>query len=137
MHEEITGSNIKCLIDSGHKGLRDGPVVFFNCANEHPVPHNSIIVIPNASPDFEMLAKKASEQNCIVITETGGALCHLATVGREFGLQLYLLPDARRILKGAVIASVSTSTMQLTVSDYSGHELEMLLKRKMTGMHYK
>jgi hypothetical protein len=136
VHEEMTGSNIKCLVDSGHQGLTQAPVLFFNSPTQHDVPHNSIVVIPNASPDYEMLAHRAAKQNCIIITETGGALCHLATVGREFGLQLYLLPDASSILKGATIAAVNTSTMQLTVRDYMDHEFTMLLKRKLTGLHY-
>lgn len=138
LHEEMTGSNLKCLVNSEHEGLKDMPVVCFDSPGiEHDIPYNSTIVIPNASPDYEMLARKATKQNCVIITETGGALCHLATIGREMGLQLYLLPDARQKLHGVSIASLDTKKHHLTINDYSGHEFEAVLRNKRSGEHYK
>jgi len=138
VHEEMTGSNIKCLINSHHKGLRNAFVIRIDDPKSNTfIPKDAIVIIPNASPDFEMIAKKAADNNCIIITQTGGALCHLATVGREFSLQLYLLPDAGRVFCGAIIATISTSNHQLSIPDYQDTEFEMLLGRKMSGSHYR
>lgn len=137
VHEEMTGANLKCLVNSDHDGLKNMPVVCVDSPTlEQDIPHNSTVVIPNASPDYEMLARKATKQNCVIITETGGALCHLATIGREMGLQLYLLPDARQKLVGVSVASLDTKNHHLTISDYSGHEFEALLRKKCSGEHY-
>lgn len=138
MHEEMTGSNLKYLINSNHSGLNNVLIIRIeDPKSDTYIPEKAIIVIPNASPDFEMIAKKAADRQSIVITQAGGALCHLATVGREFALQLYLLPDAEKILCGSTFASIDTHNHQLSVSDYQGPEFEMLIRRKMAGIHYR
>ncbi len=56
---------------------------------------NDIIVIPNASVDFELSALKAG----LIICENGGKLAHLCIVGREFGIPLIRIDNATKIFK--------------------------------------
>ena len=62
-------------------------------------PPGSIVVVPNASPDYQlaMTSACAPDENGkrgIVICETGGKLAHLATVGREFNCTVIMVPGA-------------------------------------------
>ena len=48
------------------------------------------IVIPNGSIDYDLAAQNAD----VIITETGGPLCHLATVSRERGKLMIRMDNA-------------------------------------------
>jgi len=67
-----------------------------------PVPKGSIAVVPNAGPDYQLameLSNKEDDEHHrgLIICETGGKLAHLATVGREFGCTVLMVPDALKL----------------------------------------
>jgi phosphohistidine swiveling domain-containing protein len=137
-HEELTGSNLKCLVRGDHKGLSDSRIIHVRDAKDIDlIDENTVVVIPDGSPTFEGVAHKVAKENCILITETGGKLCHLATVGREFGLTMYLLPDAMKKLPNGCKVSINTDDDNLTVPNYQGEDLEWMMKEKLTGSFYK
>lgn len=74
-------------------GIARGKIVF-------PKPHEdvepgSIIVIPTAGPEYDVAARSAhSKGGGAIITEVGGKLCHLATVGRESNYRMVMVEDA-------------------------------------------
>lgn len=136
IHEELTGSNIKCLTNSGHKGLHNSPVVFIRQTDDE-ITKDSVVIIPNGSPKYERIAHKCAKLNCVLITETGGPLCHLATVGREMGVQLYLMPDASKHIPEDAKVSVNTGKHILKIEDHSDLEYEALMLRKASGEHYE
>jgi len=136
--KEYTGSNIKPLAKGSHSGFYKASVIHIKDPNDTIlVKENSVIVIPNCSPKFEMVVHLAAKSNCIVISETGGKLCHLATVSRENDLSLYLLPEALNILKDDSEVSLSTKDDNIFVKNYSGTDLERLHLSKISGEHYK
>jgi phosphohistidine swiveling domain-containing protein len=96
MHElqrELLG--FECTVLAG-KGTTIGRVVLPKPGES--VPEGSIIVIPSASPDYEIAMLSACKNGKgAVITEVGGKLCHLATVGREFNVKILRLDNATKI----------------------------------------
>ncbi|MDX1532770.1 MAG: hypothetical protein R3230_01030 [Nitrosopumilaceae archaeon] len=93
-----------------------------------------IVIIPNASPEFENVAHKCAELKIPVITEVGGKLCHLATVGREFGLTLLMLPDALTTLPMGCKVKLDIDGGALNISDLN---IEDAMTLKLSGMMYK
>lgn len=72
---------------------------------------DSILVIPNAGPDYELLARKAG----LVISEVGGKLAHLVIVGREFGLPLIRVDDACYKFEEGMTLNIDFETATITV----------------------
>tara|TARA_R110000851_G_scaffold72413_21_gene160500 strand:- start:851 stop:1087 length:237 start_codon:yes stop_codon:yes gene_type:complete len=76
-------------------------------------------------------------QQCIRInSETGGKLAHLAIVGREMGLTLYMLPNAKQLLPNGCNVNLSTSRDIISILDMQGDELTRIFKAKLCGIHY-
>lgn len=136
-HEKMTGSNIKPLLRGSHKGFDKAYVRHVDTPDKIDfINENDVIVIPNASPDFEAVAHRCAEKGSILITETGGKLCHLATIGREFGLTLYLLPDAMKLLPVGSQVKLNVKEDDIKLLDASGEAFERLMVRKVSGAHY-
>ena len=134
---DYTKSNIKPLAKGSHSGFNQATVIHILHPNDTTlVKKDSVIVIPNCSPKFEMITHLAAQNNCIVISQTGGKLCHLATVSREINLSLYLLPEALSILKNNSTVSVSTDSDNISIKDYSGDDLQKIMLAKISGEHY-
>lgn len=74
----------------------------------HP---GDIMVIPTAGPEYDILTRIVhSNGGGAIITEVGGKLCHLATVGREGGYRMVMLPDALEDLKPGMTIEVDSDT---------------------------
>ncbi len=135
-NEKLTGANIKVLTNKGnHKGFERAVVRHVNEPEDICLINNGdIIIIPNASPDFEAVAYKCAEKNCVLITETGGALCHLAIVGREYSLCLVLLPNASKRYPMASSAKIDLEEGRIEALEVP---IELLMQMKLTGMRYR
>lgn len=81
---------------SNHKGFEKSQI--FHYSKNMVIEPNSVIIIPNASANYESLAYECAKKNVVLITETGGKLCHLAIIGREYSLTLYMFPDALSLI---------------------------------------
>lgn len=89
---QIEKLNFKCAVLNG-TGKVHGVVV--HPVKDQRVDADSIIVIPNASADYYISMLTACENGKgAVITETGGALCHLANQARELGARIIQIPEA-------------------------------------------
>jgi phosphohistidine swiveling domain-containing protein len=77
--------------------------------SEH-IHRNSILVIPTAGPEYDVIARKAG----LVICETGSRMAHLAVVGREFGLPLIRIEGACERFKEGVTLNIDFKTNTLT-----------------------
>jgi hypothetical protein len=141
MHKKYTNSNLKCLVDAKHAGFTDAQIVHINSYEDHvaiaELPDNAIVIVPTASPEYEPLAHKIAKQNSILITETGGGLCHLAIVGREMGLQLYLYPNARQLLPEGGYAHIDTHEHEIRIMDVSGSAQDDVIEAKLSGDYYR
>lgn len=84
-------------------------------ANEYDVPEGCIIVIPFASPEYQIAAERACKGRGAVITEVGGKLCHLATVGRELKLNLVLHPDAMSLLNEGDYVTINMNDGEMRI----------------------
>jgi len=89
--------------------LVDGPyasgTVHHGCKKK-PSPDGAIVVLPNLHPDYlEAIADAAA-----VITEEGGAVAHLAQVGRERNLPIVRIASARERFSAGDVVSVDTAT---------------------------
>lgn len=85
---QLTNHDVVILAGQGMKSVIEGRII-------HPKPGDAVLdgqiaVIPTASPEYA----KAVMTAAAVVAETGGALCHLATVTRESNGFLLLLPGA-------------------------------------------
>lgn len=145
-HEKYTNTNLKPLISGNVKSIKDYKILHINTREEiNHISEKCIVVIPNADPLFTNVAHLCAELKCPVITETGGALCHLAIVGREFGLTLYLMTDAMKKLPRGWNASIKyekekyddSFTANIEVSDYPVEYTAQLMKLKLSGLYYK
>lgn len=145
-HEKFTNTNLKPLIKGFVKEVKKYNI----CQVTQPedisrITEKCIVVIPNADPLFTDVAHLCAKLKCPLITETGGPLCHLAVVGREFGLTLYLMNDAMSKLPKGGTASISykqdkyddSFTANIEVNDYSEDYTIQLLKLKLSGLYYK
>jgi phosphoenolpyruvate synthase/pyruvate phosphate dikinase len=96
-NKELTNFDFVTLTNqTKNKGIKSANIVHINDPSEiGKIEEDQVIVISEANPDYEMVAHKAAKNNCILITEIGGKLCHLAVVGREFKLVLIQFEDAR------------------------------------------
>jgi phosphohistidine swiveling domain-containing protein len=108
LHFEWNDMNSAGIILCGRRGgYVQGKVI-------HPKPNEtvepgSIIVIPYAGEEYDMAARTAcSNGKGAVITETGGKLCHLATVGRELGYTMVMVEDATRIYLPGMVVRINT-----------------------------
>jgi len=132
----LTGADLALLTNKkGHKGFESAFVRHVNTPLEIDlINDNDVVIIPQASPEFEAVAHRCAKKNCVLITQTGGKLCHLATIGREFGLALYLLPDAAsKYPMGSNVCidlvNGTIKTLDLPIKD--------LMRLKLTGLFYK
>lgn len=88
-------------------GYIEGKVV--HPSPNEPVEPGSIIVIPHASEEYDISARTAcSNGKGAVITETGGKLCHLATVGRELGYTMVMVEDATQLYLPGMTVRINT-----------------------------
>lgn len=133
---ELTGGDLVVLSNiKNHKGFKKAFVRHVKKPGQIDyINNNDVIIIPNASPDFEAVAHRCAEKNCILITETGGKLCHLATVGREFGLALFMMPDAMKKFPMASSVTVDCDNATIEALDM---EMDKLMELKLTGMRYR
>lgn len=132
IHHEYTDSKMVPLIRGDLTGfntmLGKFPIVHAQPDTQIEQEH-SIVVIPTASPDYEMVAHQCAKKKCLLITEVGGKLCHLAIVGREFGLSLYMLEDALERLPNGRTARVYVERDDPTIV-LNDFEAEEALRRK-------
>lgn len=101
-----------------------------NITNVNDIQKGDVVVIPTASPDYEQVAHKCAELDAILITETGGKLCHLATVGREFGLTMLMIPDAMRLFPEGSTVIISIENGEISAQDLP---VEQVVALKMSG----
>lgn len=87
-----------------------------------------VIVIPQAGPDYEPIARKCAESGVPLIAETGGKLCHLATVGREMGLKLFMLPNAREHLPDRLMINIDAESLKAEIAPFDDEKA-----RKLSG----
>lgn len=134
--EKLTNNQFTVLTNLGnHKGFERAVVRHVKTPKDIIfINKNDIIIIPNASPEFEAVAYKCAENNCVLITETGGKLCHLATVGREYKLTLVFLPDAMEKYPMASSASIDIENSAIKALEV---DIELLMKLKMSGLRYR
>lgn len=134
--EKLTNNQFTVLTNLGnHKGFEKAVVRHVKTPKDiNFINEDDIIIIPNASPEFEAVAYKCAEKNCVLITETGGKLCHLATVGREYKLTLIFLPDAMKKLPMASSARIDLENSNI---ESLGVDIELLMKLKMSGLRYR
>lgn len=86
--------SFKCGVLCG-EGYADGKIVHLKPGDR--LKAGEIGVIPNAGPDYVEAAFDAITHGTAIITEAGGAMAHLATVGREKNLRLVRVKDARTL----------------------------------------
>lgn len=93
-------------------GRVTGPVVFPK--PDEPVPPGSIAVVSHAGVDYEMaLLSACKEEGGAVIAAVGGKLAHLATVSRETGARLLVVPDALTVFRPGEWVTVDLDNGQL------------------------
>jgi phosphohistidine swiveling domain-containing protein len=89
--------------------LVDGPYAsgtVYHGKKKKPSPDGAIVVLPNLHPDYlEAIADAAA-----VITEEGGAVAHLAQVGRERNLPIVRIAGALERFNEGETVSVDTAT---------------------------
>lgn len=77
------------IITKGEKSIIEGTTV--NISNYESIPKGErILVIPHLGVEFETVALQCDA----IITETGGKLAHLATVGRELKIPIIRIENA-------------------------------------------
>lgn len=136
--KKYTQSNIFPLVRGKHKGFKKAKIIHISNSLEfNLLKPNSVIVVPNADPDFENIANYCAKNNSILVSETGGKLCHLATVGREFGLTLYMLNNAKKLLPNGSTVKFNTEEDIISIYDYEDEEFISILQAKINGDHYK
>jgi hypothetical protein len=77
-----------------------------------------ILVLPNGDVKYESLVLQYCKKGGGVILETGGKLCHLATVAREVGIVMMQHPSATTLFKAGYRVSLDPSNHQISVRDY-------------------
>lgn len=89
--------------------LVDGPYVsgtVYHGRKKKPSPDGAIVVLPNLHPDYlEAIVDAAA-----VITEEGGAVAHLAQVGRERNLPIVRIERALQRFEPGDEVSIDTTT---------------------------
>ena len=83
------------------------------------VPAGAVIVIPYASPKYQIPAQTAGPGGAI-ITEVGEELSHLANVAAERGLRLVRIEGARELYPAGTRITVDCDSGRVTVADYDG-----------------
>lgn len=107
--------------------LAKGKATHFSGEVEHaepnqPVKQGCIAIAATAGPEFQLAMEAASRPGehgapGVLICETGGKLAHLATVGREMGCTVLMVPDARKKYPPGshVFISMEEGTIQLFI----------------------
>jgi len=111
------------------KNIQQALVVHINTPEEMPkvLPTmGMVIVIPQAGPAYEPLARKCADSGVPLISETGGKLCHLATVGREMGLKLFMLPNAREHLPDRLMINIDAESLQIEIAPFDNEKARKL-----------
>ena len=80
-----------------------------------------------------MVARKAAKGNCIVITELGGKLCHLVTVGREMKLTLLQFEKAFKNLPEGYYCKVD---MEKGVIETIDEAIDKVMSEKISGKRF-
>jgi hypothetical protein len=134
-YKKLTKANITPLSRGSHKGFKKAKIHHIRTPDDGKyIPTDGVIIIPNASPDYELIAIQAAKNNTIIISETGGKLCHLATVGREFDICLYMMPNAFNKLTMTSFVKFDTESDIIETLEM---DMEQNLKLKMSGFLYK
>lgn len=127
-----TNANLKQLLRGKGRNFDDAEIVHVESALEvDKIKPNSIIVISTASPEFEGVAHRCAESKSVLITEVGGSLSHLSIVGREFGLQMYMLPDAKNKLIEGNTASIDSEYSMINIHEYRGKVFKDKISEKI------
>ena len=117
-----------------HKGFEKAEIIYVKSPEEiNKIGEKQVIVIPNANPDYEMVARKAAKGNCIVITELGGKLCHLVTVGREMKLTLLQFEKAFKNLPEGYYCKVD---MEKGVIETIDEAVDKVMSEKISGKRF-
>lgn len=136
IHRELTGHEFTTLLRGTLPGGKVKRIARHVDTPEKidMINKGDLVIIPTASPDFEAVAHKCADLGAVLMTEVGGKLCHLATVGREFGLTLVMLPDARTLLPMGCKVQIDLEKGSLEAQDMGAEEA---LKLKMSGLMYR
>lgn len=110
VQEELLGFRIPVLCGTGEI---TGKIVHLKKGDR--LQPGFIGVIANAGPDYVEAAYDAIKYGTALITEQGGAMAHLVTVGRADGLRLIRVADARKKLPEGTVVDVDCSKGELSV----------------------
>lgn len=110
VQDELLGFRIPVLCGTGQT---TGKIVHLKKGDR--LQEGEIGIIPNAGPDYVEAAYDAIKYGTALITEQGGAMAHLATVGRGDGLRLIRVADARKKLPAGTTVDVNCSEGELHV----------------------
>jgi phosphohistidine swiveling domain-containing protein len=92
--------------------LVDGPCVsgtIHHGKRKKPCPAGAIVVLPNLHPDFLIAIDDAAG----VITEEGGAVAHLAQIGRERNLPIVRIAGAIEKYNEGIVVMIDTASRQV------------------------
>lgn len=95
------------------EGIATGEIVHLNKGDR--LPAGKIGIIKNAGPDYVEAAYDAINNGGALITEAGGSMAHLVTVGRGAGLRLVRIPDARKKLVVGITVDINCSNGSVLV----------------------
>lgn len=95
------------------EGIATGEIVHLNKGDR--LPAGKIGIIKNAGPDYVEAAYDAIKNGGALITEAGGSMAHLVTVGRGDGLRLVRIPDARKKLMAGITVDINCSNGSVLV----------------------
>jgi phosphohistidine swiveling domain-containing protein len=97
-------SDVHVLVDGPHVSG-----VVHHGKRKQPSPSGSIVVLPNLHPDFLITIDDAAG----VITEEGGAVAHLAQVGRERNLPIVRVANARERYEPGIYVMIDTASRKV------------------------
>lgn len=110
--ERLLGFKVGVLCGEGRA---EGKVV--HVKKGQGLPEGCIGIIRNAGPDYVQAAYDAIKYGTALITENGGSMAHLVTVGRGEGLRLVRVPDARKAFPEGVTVSVNCTRGEVTLQE--------------------
>lgn len=100
------------------QGSYNGTIVHAQAQSEYDV-ENPILVFPNGNVEYYETIVFAARKNggkLAIILEKGGQNCHTVITMRERnGILVIHHPDARKLLKNGVSASINATTGTITI----------------------
>ncbi len=113
--KEWTGVEFAYLSKSSDDDLYYwGKVVHAN--PDYPIDNDCIPICKNAGMEYQFVLEAAKKGKKIIICETGGKLAHLATVGREYNVNVLLVPDALTKYKQGQFISIDLVNNNITLT---------------------